>query len=91
MNRIAILLLLGIFAILGVTAVRAVDVEGAEECLADDGTCESDDATASVPKSSKAKSVCEDKEESCAGWAEMGECDENPEYMRGECDSCPFV
>ena len=29
--------------------------------------------------------ACEDAEEQCAAWAESGECDANPEFMRTQC------
>ena len=71
----------------------AVEIEG--ECTADDQTCttktndevsfEFGTDTASVPDTKRStQPECEDKEERCAGWAKMGECDANPNYMLSE-------
>ena len=70
----------------------AVEIEG--ECSADDQTCtktndensfEFGTDTASVPDTKRStQPACEDKEERCAGWAKVGECDANPNYMLSE-------
>ena len=74
--------------------ISSVEIE--EECSADDQTCtniktkdensfEFGTDTASVPDTKRsAQPECEDKEERCAGWAKVGECDANPNYMLSE-------
>ena len=64
------------------TPVAAAQVE--EVCDATDGSCsaavEDDHEEAAVPDILKPQ-ACEDKEEACARWAQMGECEKNPNYM----------
>ena len=85
-----------VISILSLSSVvsSAVEIEG--ECSATDQTCttktnndevsfEFGTDTASVPDTTRsAQPECEDKEERCAGWAKMGECDANPNYMLSE-------
>lgn len=71
-------------------AVAATATEG--ECNADDGSCNANpddnnsfEFATTVPETGQnTNSNCQDKEEACAGWARMGECDANPDYMLSE-------
>ena len=76
--------------------ISAVEIEG--ECTADDQTCtitnsktndensfEFGTDTAPVPDTKRSTPPeCEDKEDRCGGWAKVGECDANPNYMLSE-------
>lgn len=74
----------------------AVEVTNEGECSADsiaDGSCnaKSNDedssfefGAGSVPDEMKYNPACEDKDERCGGWANIGECDANPNYMLSE-------
>lgn len=100
MPKRVIALLLLVLAIAGppiavVAAEVAAEVEG--ECDAEnaDGSC---DATggdaATVPKTADPNAKpCEDTHDGCKGWASLGECEQNPDYMLMHCpiscDSCP--
>lgn len=78
-KRANLLLLLFVLSIAGSIA-KLVPKKSLGECEADDGSC---DATA-VPDKRHARSKCEDKESDCKGWADMGECETNPNYMLRE-------
>mmetsp|Transcript_102412 Transcript_102412/g.181863 ORF Transcript_102412/g.181863 Transcript_102412/m.181863 type:complete len:164 (+) Transcript_102412:65-556(+) len=42
-----------------------------------------------LPPTEAPPSICADNDESCAYWAQQGECSSNPSYMQSECqDSC---
>ena len=83
-----------VISILSSSPVVSAAVETKEECSADDQcTTKTNDEvsfefgtdTASVPDTKRStQPECEDKEERCAGWANMGECDANPNYMLSE-------
>lgn len=50
--------------------------------------------TATVPKTADPNAKpCEDTHDGCKGWASLGECEHNPDYMLMHCpiscDSCP--
>ena len=92
-RTIAVLLL--VISILSSSSISsALETKG--ECTADDQTCttktindevsfEFGTDTASVPDTKRStQPECEDKEERCAGWAKVGECDANPNYMLSE-------
>jgi len=95
-RTISVVWLLVIYIILSSSLVSsAVEIEG--ECTADDpDTCtnlktkdensfEFGTDTASVPDTKRStQPACEDKEERCGGWAKVGECDANPNYMLSE-------
>lgn len=70
----------------------AVEVTNEGECSADsiaDGSCNANSnsfefGAGSVPDELKYNPACEDKDERCGGWANIGECDANPDYMLSE-------
>ncbi|KAL9179325.1 hypothetical protein ACHAXT_008615 [Thalassiosira profunda] len=68
----------------------AVEVEG--ECSADNGSCDAASSGA-VANGRRTTTKCEDAEPECGKWAEVGECDNNPNYMKLycpiSCNSCP--
>eukprot|EP00584_Thalassiosira_punctigera_P024711 CAMPEP_0172554422 /NCGR_PEP_ID=MMETSP1067-20121228/54494_1 /TAXON_ID=265564 ORGANISM="Thalassiosira punctigera, Strain Tpunct2005C2" /NCGR_SAMPLE_ID=MMETSP1067 /ASSEMBLY_ACC=CAM_ASM_000444 /LENGTH=492 /DNA_ID=CAMNT_0013342791 /DNA_START=82 /DNA_END=1560 /DNA_ORIENTATION=- len=91
---------LAVIAIARSTATAAAQTEG--ECDAADGSCDAssappgdgdDDRSRSRSRRRAARAKCEDKEPDCPGWARLGECENNPNYMLGHCpiscDSCP--
>jgi len=91
MLRRAIVFLLCIPAIAGLM-VAAIGVEGDFEAFNDDGSCAADDVDV-VPNWRKARAKCEDLHQKCKGWASMGDCANNPNYMLVycpiSCNSCP--
>lgn len=67
---------------------------------AEDGSCEAGDnadgscgldldpslrRVTTAPKKRRRNFQCQDKEEACKGWAKLGECKKNPDYMLSEC------
>eukprot|EP00578_Thalassiosira_sp_NH16_P025821 CAMPEP_0181086912 /NCGR_PEP_ID=MMETSP1071-20121207/6000_1 /TAXON_ID=35127 /ORGANISM="Thalassiosira sp., Strain NH16" /LENGTH=475 /DNA_ID=CAMNT_0023168781 /DNA_START=130 /DNA_END=1557 /DNA_ORIENTATION=+ len=91
-SKSVVFLLLLVVAVASSSAVAA-KVEGECDAHNADGTCDSaEDVAAAVPDAAKAR-ACEDKEPECKDWSDMGECDNNPEYMllhcQISCDSCP--
>mmetsp|Transcript_13067 Transcript_13067/g.24006 ORF Transcript_13067/g.24006 Transcript_13067/m.24006 type:complete len:501 (+) Transcript_13067:57-1559(+) len=94
-RRVIVLLLCVLTIAISIAAAVALE-EG--ECDTDnpDGSCDAAEAAAPVVPSGKrrkARVKCEDKEPDCKGWASMGECEKNPNYMINNCaiscDSCP--
>ena len=91
-RTISVVWLLVIYILSSSSISAAVEIE--EECSADDQTCtktndensfEFGTDTASVPDTKRStQPACEDKEERCGGWAKVGECDANPNYMLSE-------
>ena len=67
-------------AVDGQIAAAAAAVEG--ECDASDGSC--DAASGAVANGRRTTTKCEDAEPECGKWAEVGECDNNPNYMKRE-------
>jgi len=72
--------------------VASAEVEG--ECSASNPeACAAEDGVDDGALKGKVKSSCVDTDERCGGWAEMGECDNNPNYMKIycpiSCDTCP--
>lgn len=72
--------------------VVSAEVEG--ECSASNPeACAAEDGVDDGALKGKVKSSCVDTDERCGGWAEMGECDNNPNYMKIycpiSCDTCP--
>ena len=58
----------------------AAAVEG--ECSVDDGSC--DASSGAVANGRRTTTKCEDAEPECGKWAGVGECDNNPNYMKRE-------
>ena len=94
-RTITVVWLLVVTILSSLSLISAVEIEG--ECTAGDpDTCtnlktkdensfEFGTDTASVPDTKRStQPACEDKEERCAGWAKVGECDANPNYMLSE-------
>ena len=82
-SKSVVFLLLLVVAVASSSAVAA-KVEGECDAHNADGTCDSaEDVAAAVPDAAKAR-ACEDKEAECKYWSDMGECDNNPEYMLRE-------
>jgi len=80
-----------LFVLLLCSLAAAATATAEGECNADDGSCMNPEESNSfefattVPETGQnANSNCQDKEEACAGWARMGECDANPDYMLSE-------
>ena len=79
-----------LFLLLLCSLAAATATEG--ECNADDGSCNANpeesnsfEFATTVPETGQNTNPnCQDKEEACAGWARLGECDANPDYMLSE-------
>ena len=83
---------------ISIPVAAAVEVTNEGECSADsiaDGSCNANSnsndevssfefGAGSVPDEMKYNPACEDKDERCGGWANIGECDANPDYMLSE-------
>lgn len=51
-----------------------------------DNNTTNNDKNKDVPNTGKNEQVlCTDDHENCGGWADMGECEDNPKYMRESC------
>ena len=52
------------------------------ECNANDESCAADKDI--EPEDEEELTKCKDTEKECGYWASLGECDKNPNYMRGK-------
>ncbi len=70
----------------GLLAVAATgEAEG--ECSANDDSCAADIDIDNEPAEELTLTQCKDTHEECKHWASVGECDANPNYMRGKLTS----
>ena len=54
------------------------------ECNANDESCAADNGIEPEDEEAEELTECEDTDKECGYWASLGECDKNPNYMRGK-------